>query len=547
MHAKKITLLFIFWLVTLSAFSQTFSYSYTDPCTGAVKTLQVPQNGVTVTYYGQVNTFQPADFYNGGFENWAQGVFGSFGNNNPCASIVGLPAAINVAQNSAINFLGTINSLSALSDMANIGGGSTNMLSGTVQSTQNSTSNGGKKDKGNSKSNSGTNGSTSNGSSSTNSQGTNTNGNSNGSGNGTSQSNNSGSTQTSTGTNNGSNGGSTSSSGTTTSGGQGTSSGSSTNNQGTTSSGNTTSGSSTSGAGNTTSSSSTTGSSTTGSSTTGSSTTGSSTTGSGDPNSGSSTGSGTSSQENPTQTEEGGKTNLVGSSVGSVQNSTSSGSSGNPNNKNGNKPTILASSDFVGFQFKNSDVSTGGKFTGGYASMRWDGARSWGVNMDYTTALRGPNITGYYAFMKPKRIDLISVTGTIGFEAQPTLYGTIAIGQMWTLNKPKNMKAVYMLTGSFGQVYGSPFIGTAAIAGGMYDFKITKRFDFKVLMLYVYAPYVSYYNDILLKSPHVVLPIVGTNINITIRFKLNINTGGAWAIKESALNYTVMFGTRMLL
>jgi hypothetical protein len=167
--------------------------------------------------------------------------------------------------------------------------------------------------------------------------------------------------------------------------------------------------------------------------------------------------------------------------------------------------------------------------------------------MDYTTALRGPNITGYYAFMKPKRIDLISVTGTLGFEARPTAYATLALGQMWTIPKLKNTKVVYMLTGSFGQVYGSPFIGTAAIAGGMHDFKITKRFDVKVLMLYVYAPYVSYYNDILLKSPHVVLPIIGTNVNITKRFKLNINGGGAWAINENALNYTIMFGTRMLL
>jgi hypothetical protein len=65
--------------------------------------------------------------------------------------------------------------------------------------------------------------------------------------------------------------------------------------------------------------------------------------------------------------------------------------------------------------------------------------------------------------------------------------------------------------------------------------------------LYVYAPYVSYYNDILLKSPHVVLPIIGTNIGITKKFKININGGGAWAIQENALNYTVMMGTRFLL
>ena len=65
--------------------------------------------------------------------------------------------------------------------------------------------------------------------------------------------------------------------------------------------------------------------------------------------------------------------------------------------------------------------------------------------------------------------------------------------------------------------------------------------------LYVYAPYVSYYNDVLLKSPHVVLPIIGTNLSITKRFKININTGGAWALNQNTLNYTVMMGTRLLL
>ena len=477
--------------------SGQISYSYNDPCTGAKKTIQVPANGITVAYYGQVQTFQPTDFYNGGFENWAQGVFSSFGANNPCASVVGVPTAVNVAQSSAINFLGTINSLSALSDMASIGGGS-NMLGGTIQSTQSSTSSSGGKKGSKSNNNQSTGGSQS-GSQTGSSQGTGTSG--------SSTTNQSSTSQTASGgQGSGTTGGAEGSQpATTTGGGQG--------------------------------------SGTTGGSEGSQPTT---TTGGGQGSQG--TGSGQegtqsqSTQESPT-TEEGGQTNLVGSSVNSVQSSTGS----SPTNKNGNRPTMLASSDFVGFQFQNADVATGGKFTGGFASMRWDGARSWGINADYTTALRGPNITGYYAFIKPKRIDLISVTGTIGFEERLTAYGTLSVGQMWTINKLNKMKAVYMLTASWGQVYGESFVGTAAITGGMYDFKVTKRFDFKVLLLYVYAPYVSYYNDILLESPHVVLPIVGTNINLTKRFKLNVNCGGAWAVKDAALNYTVMFGTRMLL
>ena len=478
MNAKRLLLSIVLLLTTFICSAQ-INYTYTDPCTGVLKSITVPSNGVTVTYYGQIKTFAPADFYSGAFETWSQGVFSSFGNNNPCATVIGLPTAVNVAQNSAISFLGIVNSLSALSDMAS---GSSNITS-SVGSAQNV--GGGKKDKESSSknnSNGNTNGNNSNNSGSGSSSGTNSEG-SNSSGSGTS---------TSGSTTGGTTSGGTSTGGTTTGGT--TNNGSNGNSNGTNSSGN-----------------------------------------------GNGTSNGSSSEN--TQTEDGGKTDLVGSGVGSVQNS--NGGAGGPTSKNGNRPSILASSDFVGFNFQNSDVKKGSKVSAGYTAMRWDGKRSSGITADYTTAMKGPNITAFYAFMNKKRIDLISASLTMGFDVKTTTYGTLALGQMWTLRK--NVKAVYMLTGSYGNVNETPFIGTAAIAGGMWDVKIGKRVDVKMLCLYVYAPYVSYYNDILLKSPHVVLPIIGTNLGITKRFKVNINVGGAWALNENALNYTVMMGTRMLL
>ena len=522
MYVKNLIIFLFFLLFSGVSYGQTISYSYTDPCTGAIKTLSVPTNGVTVTYYGQIRTFAPTDFYSGAFETWAQGVFSSFGNNNPCASVVGMPAAVNVAQNSAINFLGIVNSLSSLADMAT---GTSNMLGGSVGSMQTSTGGNGNsspKSKGGNKNNQ-SNGGNSNNNVSGNS--------SNGSGN---SNNTSGS---------GSNNGQGNQGGTTGSSSTGSSS------QGSTTTGSSTTGSSSTGSGS--QGSGTTGSTTNNGSGQNSGNTGSGGTGSG---AGNGSGQGNSQEAGSTGSESEGKTNLVGSSVNSIGSSSGDGGGSNGNNKaagaaakNGNRPSILASSDFVGFNFKNSDVTYGGKVTGGLTSMRWDGRRSWGINADYTSALRGPNITGFYAFMKPKRIDLISTSVTIGFEAKPTLYGTLALGQMWTLNRPKNMKLVYMLTASSGQVYGEAFIGTAVIAGGMHDWNVNKRIAVKTMLLYVYAPYVSYYNDILLKSPHVVLPIIGTNVGVTKRFKININVGGAWAIKDAALNYTVMMGTRMLL
>jgi hypothetical protein len=76
--------------------------------------------------------------------------------------------------------------------------------------------------------------------------------------------------------------------------------------------------------------------------------------------------------------------------------------------------------------------------------------------------------------------------------------------------------------------------------------KFGKRIDVKLMTLFVYSPYVSYYNDLVLKSPYVILPSLGTNIAITKRFKFNINAGGAWAIKVNTLNYTITCGTRLL-
>jgi hypothetical protein len=217
-----------------------------------------------------------------------------------------------------------------------------------------------------------------------------------------------------------------------------------------------------------------------------------------------------------------------------------------PTSKEGGKPSVVASSDFVGFNFRNSDVKTGLKATGGYTAMKWDGKRSWGALADYTSALKGPNITCFYAWMRPKSVILLSGTATIGFEGNKSLYGTLAFGQMFKFKKAPTLKVVYMATASYGQVYRVSFLGTAVIGGVMYDVKVGKRIDIKLMNLMVYAPYVSYYNDVLLKSPYVMLPSIGTNIGITKKFKFNINAGGAWDLKTAALNYTVTCGTRIL-
>ena len=462
----KIFLTSFFLFAAIWCNAQSFTYTYDDPCSGLEKSIQVPTNAITITYYGQIQTFAPADFNNGVFEAWAQNVFSSFGSNNPCATIVGVTSAVSMAQNSVMNVLGILNSLDAINSISG-GGMNTN---GVIESSKTDAKPDKKKNReNNSKSN------------------------------------------------NSSSSGVASSSGSIISNNE---------SQGQEHQVNSTTGS-------------------TGTTETGTTETGTPVTTENGSTGTTETGSGNIAESNTepeiTSTEEKPTSNILGGSIGSIQNS--SGSKG-ANSTKGNAPSIVLSSDFAGFNFKQGDVNFGGKGTAGWTSLSWDGKKSYGFMLDYTSANRGPNVTSFYASITKNRIDLISLTGTVSFYGNRSLYGTIAIGQMWKLNKAKSLKAIYMATSSMGNVFGTKFIGTAFIAGAMYDMKIGKRTQIKFTNLFIYAPYVSYYNDLVLKSPYVIMPLVGTNIGITKKFKLNLNLGGTYAVGEDVLNFTFMMGTR---
>ena len=478
----KIFLTSFFLFAAIWCNAQSFTYTYDDPCSGLEKSIQVPTNAITITYYGQIQTFAPADFNNGVFEAWAQNVFSSFGSNNPCATIVGVTSAVSMAQNSVMNVLGILNSLDAINSISG-GGINTN---GVIESSKTDAKSDKKKNKENN-----------------------------------SQSNNSSSS------------GVASSSGSIISNnesqGQEHQVNSTTGSTGTTETGTTETGTPV------TTENGSTGTTETGTPvTTENGSTGTTETGSGNIAESNTEPEITSTEEKPTS-------NILGGSIGTIQNS--SGSKG-ANSTKGNAPSIVLSSDFAGFNFKQGDVNFGGKGTAGWTSLSWDGKKSYGFMLDYTSANRGPNVTSFYASITKNRIDLISLTGTVSFYGNRSLYGTIAIGQMWKLNKAKSLKAIYMATSSMGNVFGTKFIGTAFIAGAMYDMKIGKRTQIKFTNLFIYAPYVSYYNDLVLKSPYVIMPLVGTNIGITKKFKLNLNLGGTYAVGEDVLNFTFMMGTR---
>jgi hypothetical protein len=122
---KNILLLLLLILLGLAAQGQSFSYTYIDPCTKEVKSINVSDlNGnlpIVMNYYGQVKTFTPSDLQNGSFDTWANDVYNSYGKGNPCAQIGVQTITTNVlnVSNSVVNNVVSLSSmLTSITDVA---------------------------------------------------------------------------------------------------------------------------------------------------------------------------------------------------------------------------------------------------------------------------------------------------------------------------------------------------------------------------------------------------------------------------------------------
>ena len=149
-------ILYILLALGIKLGAQTITYSYIDPCTGVVKKLEMPGDQVTVTYYNQVKSFSRDEIQSGQFDSWALSIYSQYGQNNPCGTVIGLTSAINITQNSAINVIGILNSISAISDLqaANSMGGGSGMVDVTAGLSSSSNSSNKKEEKKNNQTNS---------------------------------------------------------------------------------------------------------------------------------------------------------------------------------------------------------------------------------------------------------------------------------------------------------------------------------------------------------------------------------------------------------
>jgi hypothetical protein len=130
---KIITTLFVVMSTVL--FGQGFTYSYVDPCSRQIKTLQLTNNqAITVNYLGNINSFSSNDFINGNFDLWVNQITAAVAD-QPCDELL---TNTQVSQNMFItqNLISTLTSITASSTMT-----ASNAVANSVSSSTSSRKN----------------------------------------------------------------------------------------------------------------------------------------------------------------------------------------------------------------------------------------------------------------------------------------------------------------------------------------------------------------------------------------------------------------------
>ena len=491
----KLKILLIFLLGCIGLQAQTFTYNYTDPCTGILQSVTLSQTSGTVVmfYAGQYQTFTAAQLQSGAYENWIAQINTQFPpGSNPCAgngSSNANNSNANIGTNTANNVSGIVSISTSIA--GSLGGGSVSTGSISTGSTNGSSSSSGSSSNDNNNNSSGSSGS-SNGSSSGGSGGS--------------------------GSNSGGTSGGSSSGGSNT-GGSGSSSGGSSGSSGGGNSGRPDSGGGTSNPGSGQSGTDGGGTSNTSTSNDGASSTG-----------------GTS--ENTT-TASGGESESSGDSGGG-------GGGGKPKNKQEKigRGSLIGSGDFVIIRNGN-DISKRNdnmRFNMSLTHVNTKQNFIKGANFNFTTGENIGNLTLYGSYKKKEFMAVGSNSFMTNFKSD--WFNTVTL-----LSAQKLWKFTFMGGSNFtiGQIGQSGFQNWSMVGGAFTNFKGGKSLSANIMALGVYSPYIFYYEGQWYKSGFLIVPLANVDFKLTDKFKWSISFSGAYQYNADILNFQLSTGTKMLL
>ncbi len=127
--------------IGLSLNAQSFTYSYTDPCTKELKFIFADMNSpIVISYYGQVRSFNYAELQDGTFDNWLNSTYLNFRNAKPCEGVFSTTTTTTSTNTvtSLVSSVMNLNSISSL-DLSSTSMGSSTSIGSTTSSGTTST------------------------------------------------------------------------------------------------------------------------------------------------------------------------------------------------------------------------------------------------------------------------------------------------------------------------------------------------------------------------------------------------------------------------
>jgi len=467
--------------IGLSVKAQSFTYSYTDPCTKQIKFIVADMNSpIVISYYGQVKSFSYTELQDGTFDSWLNYTYANFKNTTPCEGVFTTTTTTTstTTVTSLVNNVMNLNSLTSLDLSSTSLGSSTSVgsttSSGTTGTTGNKNGSSNNKVSKNGNTNSTDNsGSNANQSDQSSGQGSNTSSEGQVNGNGNNNGNSEGSGSSSSGSSSGSSSNSSSSSGNNGSGG---------------------------GGGN---------------------------------------GGGVDKkpeEKSPEQVEE------QKSETQQAGGSTSAKSAAKAKAET-QKPAILVTGDIVGVQ-TIKDQTQDARATMSFTRVKGDGTASLGLAADYMVNAKIGNFNAIRSWMGVnnkgnKHINVLSG----GINLMPKSYNGSML--FVRVNSLKNFTALYGAAASYGQLFQEEIISTLLIGGFMYKGQLTKHIDATIITASVYAPYTKYYTESLFKSQPIIVPFLNINYSITKTFKFGITAGGTYIANQDIVNYQILMGGKL--
>lgn len=477
----RINILILLLSIGLSVKAQSFTYSYTDPCTKQLKFIVADMNSpIVITYYGQTKNFSYTELQDGTFDSWLSYTYTTYKTTSPCQGVFATTTTTTntTTVTSLVNNVMNLNSLTSLDLSSTSLGSSTSIGSTTSSGTT------GPNDSKNGSSNNkvGRNGSNS----STDKPGDNTSKSDQSSGQGS---------NTSSGEGQVNNDGSSSNNNSSGSSGSGSGSGSS-------------SGSSSGNGGN----------------------------GSGG---GSGSGGGTDKkpeEKTPEQVEEQkSETQQAGGSA--------SAKSASKAKAETQKPAILVTGDIVGVQTVENQAQDA-RATMSFTRVKGDGTASLGLAADYMVNAKIGNFNAIRSWMGVnkkghKHINVLSG----GINLMPKSYNGSML--FVRVNSLKNFTALYGAAASYGELFQEEIISTLLIGGFMYKGQLSKHIDATIIAASVYAPYTKYYTESLFESQPIIVPFLNINYSLTKTFKVGLTGGGTYIANQDVVNYQVLIGGKL--